>query len=81
MEMLYPVIRLFWETEVAPKAWNKGLITTSYKGKDDREKMNFDRGITVSSTISMVCKQLISNRMTRLVPLTHAQGGGKKGKF
>ena len=27
----------------------------------------------------MVCEELINNRMLRIVPLTQAQGGGKKG--
>ena len=39
---------------------------------------NFQRGITVSSTISMICEEL-NNRMTRLIPFTQAQGGGKRG--
>ena len=79
IKWLYPIVREFWEKEVAPKIWNKGLITMIYKGKGDREMLNFQRGITVSSTISMVCEDLINSRMTRIVPLTQAQGGGKKG--
>ena len=79
VEWLYPVIKNFWEKEVVPRIWNNGLITIIYKGKGDREVMNFQRGITVSSTISMVCEELINNRMIRLIPFTQAQGGGKKG--
>ena len=79
LEWLYPIIKAFWENEVAPKVWNQGIITTIYKGKGDREKMTFQRGITVSSTISMISEELLNTKMTRLVPLSQAQGGGKKG--
>ena len=50
-----------------------------YKGKGDREKLKFQRGITVSSSLSMICEDIINERMTKLVELTPAQGGGKKG--
>ena len=79
LEWLYPIVKHFWEKEVVTKIWNNGIITFIYKGKGDREVMNFQRGITVSSTIAMVCEELINNRMLRIVPLTQAQGGGKKG--
>ena len=79
LERLYPLIKEFWEKEIAHAVWNKGLITLVFKGKGDRESLNCQRGITVSSTISMICEELINNRMTQLVPLSQAQGGGKKG--
>ena len=78
LKWLYPMVKHFWEKEIAPLIWNRGLITFVFKGKGDREKMNNQRGITVSSTVSMVCEELINNRMIQLVPLTQSQGGGKK---
>ena len=79
MDCLYPVINLFWEREIPPKEWNIGLISNVYKGKGDREKLQFQRGITVSSSISMVLEEVINERMIKVVPMTQAQGGGKKG--
>ena len=79
LEWLYPIVKMFWEKEIVTKIWNNGIITLVFKGKGDREDLHFQRAITVSSTISMVCEELINNRITRLIPLTQAQGGGKKG--
>ena len=76
---LYPIITNFWENEIPPKEWNHGIISNVYKGKGDREKLKFQRGITVSSSISMILEEVINQRMTELVPFTQAQGGGKKG--
>ena len=64
------------------KQWNLGLISSIYKGKGDREKLKFHRGITVSSAVkpvSMVLEEAINQRMVQLIPFTQAQGGGKKG--
>ena len=79
IECFYPVVGNFWMNEKAAQELNAGIITSLWKGKGDREKLQFQRGITVSSTISMVFEELINERMTKLMPLTAAQGGGKKG--
>ena len=79
LEWIYHVVKYFWENEKAPKSWNQGIISTIYKGKGDREMLNFQRGITVSSTISMVAEEHINNIMTKMIPMTQAQGGGRKG--
>ena len=73
------MIEEFWENEVAPREWNRGTITGVYKGKGDREKLQFQRGITVSSSVSMIIEQIINERMIKLIPMTQAQGVGKKG--
>ena len=79
LECLRPVITSFWKNEIPPEEWNEGIITSIWKGKGDRENLKNHRGITVSSTISMVCEQVINDRMMQLIPLTQAQGGGKPG--
>ena len=79
IDCLYPVITNFWQNEIAPKEWNLGLISSIYKGKGDREKLQFHRGITVSSAVSMILEEAICQRMVKLIPFTQAQGGGKKG--
>ena len=79
VDFLYPIIKEFWQKEVAPREWNQGLITSVYKGKGDREKLQFHRGITVSSSVSMIIEEVINERMTQIIPMTQAQGGGKKG--
>ena len=79
VDCLYSVIKEFWMNEHSPKEWNEGVISSVYKGKGDREKLQFQRGITVSSAISMICEEIINERMVESVALTQAQGGGKKG--
>ena len=79
VECFYPVLERFWNYEKTTKEWNEGIITSVWKGKGDQEKLKFQRGITVSSSISMIFEELINERMTNLIPLTTAQGGGRKG--
>ena len=77
-QWIFLIVVNFWKSETVPRSWNLGIITTVYKGKGDREKLNFHRGITVSNSISMICEELINNRMSSLVQMTQAQGGSKK---
>ena len=67
---LYPVIQEFWAKEYTLEEWNRGLISSIYKGKGDREKLEFQRGITVSSSISMICEEIINQRMVKLIPFS-----------
>ena len=41
IDCLYSLIKHFWENETPPKEWNRGVISNVYKGKGDREKMQF----------------------------------------
>ena len=77
-EIVCPMIKAIWENENIPSQWNKGLITSLWKGKGDKEQLKNHRGITVSSSLGSIMEQLIDNRIERLIPLTAAQGGGKK---
>ena len=76
---LIPVIDFFWVNENVPDEWNEGHITTIWKGKGDREKLSNHRGITISSTISMIAEEILNNRLLSIIQFTQAQGGGKKG--
>ena len=76
--ILYPLIEAIWEEEKVPDKWNKGIITSLWKGKGDKELLKNHRGITVSSSIGSILEELLDNRIEQLVPLTQAQGGGKK---
>ena len=78
VKFIAPVIQAFWEEECSPKQWNFGLITNVWKGKGDRECMENQRGITVSSTISTIAEEIIFNRITKLVKFTQSQAGGRK---
>ena len=75
---IFQIVKYFWENEIVPISWNQGVITTVYKGKGDRERLNFQRGITVSNSISMICEELLNKRMSNLVSMTQAQGGSRK---
>ena len=37
VNLVYPVIKAFWNEENPPKQWNEGLISNVWKGKGDRE--------------------------------------------
>ena len=79
IEMVHHWIQKFWQEEKPPSQWNEGILTTLWKGKGDREILSNHRGITVSSSISMVAEQLLNNRVESLMEFTQAQGGGQKG--
>ena len=79
VDVIYPVIEAFWEEEKPPKPWNQGVITNVWKGKGDREKMDNQRGITVSSSIGTIAEEIITNRMLDTIQFSQAQAGGRKG--
>ena len=78
VKFVSPVIEAFWKEEKSPKQWNSGIITNVWKGKGDRELMSNQRGITVSSTISTIAEEIVSNRINKKVRFTQAQAGGRK---
>ena len=75
---IYPLITTIWNEEVIPNEWNKGHITSLWKGKGDKEKLENHRGITTSSAIGTIIESLIDKRIASKVKFTQAQGGGKK---
>ena len=75
---LYPLITTIWDEEVIPNEWNKGEITSLWKGKGDKEKLENHRGITTSSAIGTIIESLIDKRIASNIKFTQAQGGGKK---
>ena len=79
IEILYPLVCTIWNEETVPKQWNKGNITSIWKGRGDKELLSNHRGITTSSAIGTIFDSLIDKRIEHLVPYTEAQGGGKKG--
>ena len=79
VDFIMPVIRAFWREGVPPRQWNEGLITNIFKGKGDREKMENQRGITVSSSIGSIVEEILTKRLMQKVHFSQAQAGGKKG--
>ena len=79
VDFIYPLVKTIWTEEQIPRIWNKGHITSLWKGKGDREMLTNHRGITTSSAIGTIVESLIDNRLEKLIPFTQAQGGGKKG--
>ena len=75
---VYPLITTIWSEEVIPNEWNKGQITSLWKGKGDKEKLENHRGITTSSAIGTIIESIIDKRIASNVRYTQAQGGGKK---
>ena len=79
IKFLYPLIEKIWEEEEIPQRWNTGQITSIWKGKGDKEKLENHRGITTSSAIGSILEILIDNRIEAHIPFTQAQGGGQRG--
>ena len=77
-EIVTLLIQTVWTEEAIPDQWNKGLITSLWKGKGDKELLSNHRGITVSSALGSILEELLDTRIEQTVPLTPAQGGGKK---
>ena len=76
---IYPLIETIWEEEEIPTEWNTGFITSLWKGKGDKEKLENHRGITTSSAIGSILEILLDNRIEAHIPYTQAQGGGQRG--
>ena len=76
---VYPVIKSFWMEEATPKQWSMGIITNVWKGKGDRESMTNQRGITVSSSISTIAEEILTDRIAKRTQFSQAQAGGRKG--
>ena len=79
VDFIMPVIRAFFKEGIPPRIWNEGLITNIWKGKGDREKMENQRGITVSSSIGSIVEEVLTNRLMQKVNFSQAQAGGRKG--
>ena len=78
-DFIYPIIQCIWEEETTPKVWNEGIITSIFKGKGDKEKMENHRGITVGDPIGTIVEEVIDKTIEENVTFTQSQGGGKKG--
>ena len=79
VDLILPVMKAFWDEETPPVQWNQGVITNVWKGKGDREKMDNQRGITVSSSIGTIAEEIITNRLLDTIQFSQAQAGGRKG--
>ena len=76
---IYPLIDEFWRSEIPAEQWNEGSISSIWKGKGDKEKLENHRGITVSSAIGTIPEEIINNRFLEIIPFTQFQAGGRKG--
>lgn len=76
---LYPLVKQIWEEETIPESWNTGHITSIWKGKGDKEKLENHRGITTSSAIGSIIEMILDNRIEAHIPFTQAQGGSQRG--
>ena len=79
VKLFMPLILEVWDNEQVPSAWNRGVITSIYKGKGDKECLANHRGITVSSSPGGILEEVIDRRVEKIVKVTQGQAGGKKG--
>ena len=79
LDLILPVIKSFWDEEQPPMQWNQGIISNVWKGKGDREKMENQRGITVSSSVGTIVEEIMTDRLMQTINFTQAQAGGRKG--
>ena len=70
---------VFVHDQAIPEQFTKSDIKVIYKGKGDREKLENQRGITVSSSIGTIVEEIITNRLLQTIRFTQAQAGGRKG--
>ena len=78
IHFLQPLIATIWREENIPHEWNRGQITSLYKGKGDKETLNNYRPITTSSAIGTIVEAALDRRIESIVPVTQAQGGGQR---
>ena len=78
-KILMPLIKEVWLQEKVPSNWKKGSITTLWKGKGDKERLENHRGITVSSAIGSIVQEVIDKRIEKVVQFSPGQAGGVKG--
>ena len=64
---IHELIKTIWNEEKIPNAWKKGIITSIWKGKGDREQLKNHRGITVSSTIGNIMEEVIDRRINMAI--------------
>ena len=61
IDFLYPfVVTVFKYEEIPTLEFNRGFITSMYKGKGDKENLCNHRGITTSSTIGTIIETMIT---------------------
>ena len=77
IQALVPLIEAVWNEEEVPSKWNHGLITSLWKGKNDREMLRNHRGITVSSAIGTIPEVILNKRYVKHMKMTQAQAGGR----
>ena len=78
VDFIQPLVTAIWNNEEIPQVWNKGLITSLYKGKGDKETLNNYRPITTSSAIGTIIEAALDRRIESVIPVTQAQGGGQR---
>ena len=73
--ILLEMFNTIFETENIPSQWKEAEIISLYKGKGDREKMEFRRGITLTSNIEKLLERVINNRLVKDLEFTEGQAG------
>ena len=67
------------KTRTIPEQWLLGNIVRLYKGKGQKGKCSNERGITLASNMGKIFERMVNNRAVKLVNMSNAQAGGKKG--
>ena len=80
MQQIYN--RILKEEEEKPKDWCMGNIISIYKGKGNRQQMNFQRGISLTNCTLKCMEMMIGERIDPIIKKnsTPLQGGGKSGE-
>merc|ERR1739838_979039 len=65
-KFIYEMIRTIWEEELILSFWNKGQITSIYKGRGDRELLCNHRGITTSSSIGTILDAILDTHIENI---------------
>ena len=82
VRLLHRLILAVWKSERAPVAWKRALLIPLYKGKDDQQKADNYRGISLLSIPGKAYAMVIYQRLRRELDnaLHEAQCGFRAGR-
>ena len=68
------------QSEDIPTQWNSSTLINIDKGRQDIEKLDNKRGISLTSNIAKLFEKIIINRLNNHLQFTEPQAGAQPGK-
>ena len=67
------------QSEDTPTQWNSSILINIDKGRQDKEKLDNKRGISLTSNIAKLLEKIIISRLNNNLQFTEAQAGVQPG--